>query len=233
MTTTFLGAQAGAWFLPVIAGAALADSINPCAFSILFLSIAFLFSLGKERKFVLIAGGLYIFGIAAVYMAIGVGLLKVLSIFAVPNFLGRVGAGILITYSIIGLLNEFFPKFPLRLKIPTESHDSIAKFIHRGTMPAAIGLGILVGLFEFPCTGGPYLFALALLHDHATFWTGFGYLLIYNLIFVLPLIVILLVSTNRVVLERVDRLRKIETKRGRIVLDAVLLAVGLILLVVL
>ena len=63
MITNFLAAHASSWFLPVIAGAAVADSINPCAFSILFLSIAFLFSLNKDRKYILKAGGLYIFGI--------------------------------------------------------------------------------------------------------------------------------------------------------------------------
>jgi len=221
------------WFLPVIMGAAAADSINPCAFSILFLSVTFLFSMNKDRAYILKAGGLYIFGIGLIYILIGVGMLKVLSLFAVPNVLGKVGAGILVLYSIVSLLGELFPNFPLKLKIPTESHATIAKIIHKGTMPASFLLGVLVGLFEFPCTGGPYLFVLSLLHDQATFWSGFGYLLIYNLIFVSPLIAILLFSTNRIVLEKVDRLRRIETKKGRLVLDLVLLAIGVALLVTL
>lgn len=231
MITSYLAAHVGTWFLPVIMGAAVADSINPCAFSILFLSIAFLFSLNKGRKYILAAGGLYILGIGLVYTAIGVGILQVLSIFAVPNIMGKIGAGLLVAYSVIGLVNEFFPAFPLKLKMPTESHATLARFIHRATMPAAFLLGVLVGLFEFPCTGGPYLFVLSLLHDQTTFWTGFGYLVLYNIVFVLPLVVILGVATNRAVLERVDRLRKIESKKGRIILDAVLLLVGLLLII--
>jgi cytochrome c-type biogenesis protein len=221
------------WFLPVIMGAAAADSINPCAFSILFLSIAFLFSINKDRAYILKAGGLYIFGIGLIYILIGVGMLKVLSLFAIPNVLGKVGAGILVLYSLISLINELFPSFPLKFKIPTESHATIAKIIHRGTMPAAFLLGVLVGLFEFPCTGGPYLFVLSLLHDQATFWSGFGYLLIYNVIFVSPLVLILLFSTNRAILEKVDRLRRIETKKGRLVLDLILMATGLALIITL
>lgn len=222
----------GNWFLPVIAGAAIADSLNPCAFSILFLSIAFLMSLGKERKFILMAGGLYIFGIALVYTLIGVGILKVLSFFSIPNVIGVIGAWILVAYSGIGIINEFFPSFPIKLKIPRKSHETLGKTLHKATIPTALLLGILVGLFEFPCTGGPYLFVLSLLHDQTTFWVGFMYLLVYNLIFVLPLIIILLVSTNKTVLTKVDALRRLETKKSRVFLNIALLAVGLFLLVV-
>ena len=88
-------------------------------------------------------------------MLIGVGILRVLSAFAMPNVLGKVGAAILVAYSLIGLLNEFFPAFPIKLKIPAQSHQTLARFIHKASLPAAFALGVLVGLFEFPCTGGP------------------------------------------------------------------------------
>lgn len=90
MILNFLSAYADGWFLPVIIISAIIDSVNPCAFSILFLTLTFLFSLGKERKFILLAGGLYILGIALVYTLIGVGALQVLSIFNLPNGLAKV-----------------------------------------------------------------------------------------------------------------------------------------------
>lgn len=233
MPLDYLIHPAGSWFLPVIMGAALADSINPCAFSILFLSITFLFSLGKDRRYILSAGGLYILGIAFVYTLIGVGMLKVLSIFSVPNILGKIGALVLVGYSLVSILGELLPDFPLKLKIPTESHPTIARMIHKGTKPAALALGVLVGLFEFPCTGGPYLFVLSLLHDKATFWSGFCYLILYNIIFVLPLVIILMVSTTKTILEKADRIRKIKSKKGRIILDTILFLVGLTLFITL
>ncbi len=214
------------WFLPIIAGAAVADSLNPCAFSILFLTVVFLFSLGKDRRFVLAAGGVYILGIALVYTLIGIGILQVLSVFAVPNFMAKIGAVILIAYSLIAILNEFFPAFPLKLKIPERGHPVMGKIIHRASVPAAFLLGIVVGLFEFPCTGGPYLFVLSLLHDQKTFWSGFGYLIAYNAIFVLPLVVMLVMAASKTVLEKINRLRKLETRKARIVLDFALLAIG-------
>ena len=215
------------WFLPVILSAAIIDSINPCAFSILFLTITFLFSLEKDRKFILKAGGLYVFGIFLVYTLIGVGLLQVLSILNIPNGLAKIGAVILIAYCVIGIINEFFPKFPIKLKIPASSHQTLAKVIHKASVPATFFLGVLFGLFEFPCTGGPYLFVLGLLHDQANFWKGFAYLVLYNIVFVAPLIVILLVSVNKAVLEKLDRLRRLETKKSRLVLLLVLLAIAI------
>src|SRR3972149_6844283 len=53
----------GKWLLPLVVVAALIDSINPCAFSILILTIAFLFSVGKLRSSVLEIGSAYILGI--------------------------------------------------------------------------------------------------------------------------------------------------------------------------
>lgn len=230
-TATAAALHTNTWFIPVIIGAAAADSINPCAFSILFLSISFMFSLGRDRRSILKAGALYIAGIALVYMMIGVGILRVLSLFSVPNVLGKVGALILVGYSLVSLANELFPSFPIKLKIPADTHGVLARVIRVATMPAAFLLGALVGLFEFPCTGGPYLFVLSLIHDQKTFWAGFGYLLVYNFIFVAPLIVILALSTTKKALDKAERLRRLESKKGRLAFDLVLLGVGLALFI--
>src|SRR3990167_3046130 len=61
----------GKWLLPLIGISALIDSINPCAFSILILTIAFLFSIGQLRTRVIQIGGIYIFGIFLSYILIG------------------------------------------------------------------------------------------------------------------------------------------------------------------
>lgn len=229
MFSSYLATNGDGFFLPVIIFSALVDSINPCAISVLFLTITFLFSLGKNRKFVLLSGGVYILAIMIVYTLIGLGVLKALSFFNVPNIMAKVGAVILLIYSAIGLANEFLPNFPIKLKIPENTHATIAKVLHKGSIPAFFFLGMLVALFEFPCTGGPYLFVLTLLHDYTNFWKGFWYLIIYNFIFVLPLILILAFATNRFMIEKIDKLRRLETKKARVVLLLVLIVFGLII----
>ncbi len=229
MFSNFLTTNEHGFFLPVIIVSALIDSINPCAISILFLTITFLFSLGKNRKFVLLSGGAYILAIAIVYMLIGLGTLQALSLFNIPNVMAKIGALILLFYSIIGLINEFFPSFPIKLKIPDSTHKTFAKVISIGSIPAFLALGALVAMFEFPCTGGPYLFVLSLLHDYESFWRGFWYLIIYNFVFVLPLILILLFATNKIMAEKIDKLRRLETKKSRVILLLVLVIFGLII----
>src|SRR3989344_2820796 len=77
----------GKLLLPLVAVSALIDSINPCAFSILLLTIAFLVSIGKLRSKILAIGGVYILGVFLAYMAIGLGLLGTLHIFSTPHFM--------------------------------------------------------------------------------------------------------------------------------------------------
>jgi len=228
MFSNYLTASAHG-FLPVIMISALIDSINPCALSVLFLTITFLFSLGKNRKFVLLSGSVYILAIAIIYTMIGLGALQTLNFFNVPNIMAKIGASILLFYSIIGLLNEFFPSFPIKLKIPDSTHLTLAKVINKGSIPAFFILGALVALFEFPCTGGPYLFVLSLLHDYANFWKGFWYLILYNFVFVLPLILILAFATNKIMIEKIDKLRRLETKKARVILLFILIAFGLVI----
>lgn len=219
----------GKWLLPLIGIAALIDSINPCAFSILLLTIAFLFSLGKMRSGILKIGSFYILGLFAVYILIGLGILQALHIFNTPHFMAKLGATLLILFGLINLAGHYFPKFPVKLKIPDAVHNKIARLIEVGSLPTAFFLGVLVGLCEFPCTGGPYLLVLGLLHDQATYLKGLGYLLIYNLIFILPLAVILLIASEQSLLEKVQQWRKKNTSGMKLWSSLAMIGLGIII----
>jgi cytochrome c biogenesis protein CcdA len=204
--------EGGTWLLPLIAVAALIDSINPCAFSVLLVTIAFLLSIGKIRTSVLAIGGAYILGIFLVYLVIGLGLLQTLHIFDTPHFMAKVGASLLIALGLINIIKEFYPAFPLKLGIPQAAHQKIAVLMEKASVPTAVALGVLVGLCEFPCTGGPYLMVLGLLHDYATYYTGAAYLVMYNLIFILPLVLILLIASDQTLLAKVQAWQQGERK---------------------
>ncbi len=222
MKTGNLGTQAlwdlsggGTWLLPLVGTAALIDSINPCAFSILLVTIAFLLSIGKLRSSVLGIGAAYIFGIFLVYLMIGLGLLQTLHIFDTPHFMAKVGASLLIALGLINLANEFFPSFPVKLAIPHAAHGKMATLMEKTSVPTAVVLGGLVGLCEFPCTGGPYLMVVGLLHDHLTYYAGVAYLLLYNLLFVLPLVIILLIASDKALLGKVQQWQQSRKKSMR------------------
>lgn len=222
----------GKKLFPLVTISALIDSINPCAFSILLLTIAFFFSLGSARSSILKIGGIYIFGIFTAYFLIGLGILGSLHLFNTPHFMGKLGAILLIVLGVINLINGFFPKFPVKLQIPHVAHSTLARFMEKGSIPAIFILGILVGLCEFPCTGGPYLMILGLLHDHKTYYSGVGYLVWYNVLFILPLAVLLFIASDRALLEKVQDWRKNNTRRMRLWGGIITIILGIVILIV-
>jgi len=125
------------------------------------------------------------------------------------------GLALLIVLGLINITKEFVPAFPIRLGIPHAAHQKIAVLMEKASVPTAVVLGGLVGLCEFPCTGGPYLLVLGLLHDHATYFTGVGYLIMYNLIFILPLVLILLIASDQALLAKVQAWQQGERKAMR------------------
>jgi cytochrome c biogenesis protein CcdA len=219
----------GKWLLPLVLVSALLDSINPCAFSVLLLTIAFLFSVGKLRSNMLKIGAVYIFGVFLVYILIGLGILQVLHLFNTPHFMAKFGAILLAVLGLINLINEYFPAFPIKLKIPSASHHAMAELMEKATFPTAFLLGVLVGICEFPCTGGPYLMILGLLHDQVTFYSGLMHLFLYNLIFVSPLAVILLVATEKSLFEKVGQWKKTNTRGMKLWSGIAMIILGIII----
>lgn len=224
--------DSGQWLLPLVLVSALLDAINPCAFAILLLTLAFLYSIGRLRNNVLRIGGIYIFGIFTAYILIGLGLLQAFHLFNTPNFMGRLGAGLVIVLGAINIAGYLWPAFPLKLKIPSVSHKKIADLMEKASVPTAFLLGLLVGLCEFPCTGGPYLMVIGLLHDQATFLTGAMYLVLYNLVFVLPLVIVLLIAADRALIEKVQKWRSENMKQSRLVAGIVMILLGLIIFII-
>src|SRR3989338_9936600 len=187
----------GTWLLPLVLIAAILDSVHPCSFSILLITIAFLFGMQVSRKKILQLGGTYVVGIFMAYFLIGLGLLKVLHLFNTPHFMWKLGATLLILFGIVNLLNRFFPNMPFKLTMPSVAHKPMAALMEKTTAVAVFALGLLVGICQFPCMGGPYLMVIGLLHDQVTYATGFWYLVLYNVILIVPLVLVLWVAADK------------------------------------
>jgi cytochrome c biogenesis protein CcdA len=116
------------------------------------------------------------------------------------------------------------------LAIPESRKGVIEKYIREASVPAAFILGVLVGIFELPCTGGIYLAILGLMSKTVTFSEGLPYLILYNFIFVLPLIAILLIVSFGLSPETVNSWR-VENRRGlRLGIGLAMIAIGLVML---
>ncbi len=172
--------------------AALIDSINPCAFGVLIFLLATMFSMASSKR-ALKFGLMYVFIIFLVYFLVGLGIMKVISEYSSIMGYVIVVAGILVFVGgLIEIKDFFWYGKGFSLKIPLKMKPKLEKITKKGTLTAVILLGIVVALVELPCTGGIYLAILSLMHVNNSF--GVSYLLLYNIIFVLPLIIMVLLA---------------------------------------
>src|SRR3972149_3109790 len=214
-------------FLVITAG--LLDSFNPCAIAVLLIFMALMLTLKKERKTIIILGISYIFAVYLTYFAIGLGLLKTMFLFNLPTIFSRIVGSVLIGWGLWSLKDYFFPKLPFRLSLSLKSREIVAGFAERFSVPATLLMGFLVAIFGFPCTGGIYIATLALLASQETYFKGLLYLLLYNLMFVLPLIIIFAAATNRLVAEKLIDLNEKNQRLFRLIIGLITMVLGLAL----
>lgn len=193
--------------LPLVAGAAFIDSINPCAVAVLLFLIAFLLAIKMPKKRMLLIGGIYILTIMTVYIAAGFGLLRFIGYFNLHYLANYVAAAFLIIAGLISVKDFWWYGKGISLKIPDHIKPRVEKYLTKATIPSVIIAGVVVAAVELPCTGEVYLGILSLMSKEATFASSVFYLILYNIIFVLPLVVILLLSAAGLNVERIEQIR--------------------------
>jgi cytochrome c biogenesis protein CcdA len=215
--------------IPILIGAAVIDSINPCAFGVLIFLLAYLVKTSKSKNKLLVHGLVYIFAVFLTYLLAGILLLPIIS------GLGRLSLSL---YAIIGSLvilagllelKDFFwyGKGPSLTLLPGAS-ERIKMYANRisGNIASAFLLGVFVAFVELPCTGAVYLAILSVMSLSGVDATTVGWLIVYNLIFVLPLIVILFAFYKGLSAEKIEEWRKRNRAWMRLAIGLVLLFLG-------
>lgn len=212
--------------LPAVVVSALVDSVNPCAFAVILLLLAFLFTLRQARGRVLMLGAVYIGVIFVVYFAIGLGLMQAVRISSDPHFVARLGGWLLIGLGAVNIQEWLWPDTPLKLHMPASAHSKVNSLLKKASIPATIAVGFIVGLCTFPCSGGVYVSINTLLAAKTTYAWGLGYLTLYNFLFVLPLIGILLVVGNRTTAKQLAQWERRHALRLRLWFGLVMMVLG-------
>jgi cytochrome c biogenesis protein CcdA len=197
--------------LTVVILAGLADGVNPCAFTVLLLFITSLVAAAQARgieaadalrRRIVGLGTIYIGSVFLTYLALGVGVLSVAELLTQRHLAARLGAVVAIALGLWMLKDYFLPDVGLRLTAPAAVAGWARASARRATVPALVAGGVLIGLCTVPCSGAIYLAVLSLLAAQSRALAGFGYLVLYNGIFVLPLVAILLAASARPTLNR-------------------------------
>jgi cytochrome c biogenesis protein CcdA len=178
---------------------ALTDSINPCALSVLLMMlIAIATYHPKDRKQILWAGIAFVGAVFITYFIYGLLIVRAFQfIQAISGIRIYLYKGLGIVAIILGLLElkDFFFYKPgsIATEMPLIFRPKVQQIIARVTSPmGAFVLGMFVTLFLLPCTIGPYIILGGML-SYGQFVTALPYLSVYNLIFILPMVVIILI----------------------------------------
>jgi cytochrome c biogenesis protein CcdA len=230
-------------FLPAltplgVVGAGLLDGINPCAFTVLLLLIAALLATMQAgnagtvavRARVVLLGSVYVAAVFVTYLALGVGVLAVGRTFTASHLPSRIGALVAVVLGLWMLKDVFLPGLGPRLEAPHGMTKRAHTIARKATIPSLVLGGVLIGLCTVPCSGAVYLAVLSLLAAQSEPLTAYAYLVVYNLLFVLPLILILVVASARGVLARLARWQERNRERVRFAIGTSVVGLGLALL---
>ncbi len=217
--------------LPLVIGAASVDAINPCAFAVLIVLMTAVL-LSKKRQTALLSGIAFSFAIFISYFLMGLGIYKALSLAKFSDWFIKLIAVLSI---VIGLLNikdyVNYGGFGFKMEVPDSWRPKLRNLITSVSSPyAAFGIGIIVSLFLLPCTSGPYVVILGMLSQKSEFWRAVMWLLLYNFIFILPMLIITLVVYKGMSPSRLEKVRQSRLKLLHLIAGLIMIGMGVVIL---
>ena len=219
--------------LSIVIISAAVDSINPCAIGVLILMVSVVLSGKGSMRKLLFLGSLYIGAIFVTYLVAGLGLIYFLS--SVPLYVAEYLALLVGSFVIIAGLLEIKDFFwygkGFSLQIPPVFAAMIHKYSQNVTVPGVIFLGCFISAVELPCTGAPYLAIITLLSLNFDIY-AFMLLVLYNIIFVLPLIIILLLVAGGMKVSKIKKWKQANKGYMRFAIGFMLVALGWLLILI-
>ena len=188
----------------VLAG--LIDGINPCAFATIIFFASYLAISRRPRRDLIIVGLAFALGVFITYLMVGLGAMSLLSLMSSIRWLGQalytLMAAACLALAVISLHDLVQARrgrlHDMKLNLPDRMRERIKGRIRAASgayVGAAFVSGLIVSLMELACTGQVYLPTIS-------FMVGIPemrgravlYLVLYNLMFIVPLIAVLLLT---------------------------------------
>ncbi len=209
--------------------AAFIDSLNPCAIGVLIVLITTILSFYENKKKLITVGFIYILAVYASYLMAGFGLLYFIYKLQLASIIGLVVGMVVILFGFVEIKDFFWYGKGFSLKIPESQKEKIKKRMEKITISGAIILGFIVSAIELPCTGGPYLAITTLLAKNFSA-KALYYLMFYNFVFVLPLIVIILLAYVGVSVAKISEWKNQQRAYMRLFTGLLMVGLGAVLI---
>lgn len=195
------------WLTVVFAG--LVDGLNPCAFATLIFFVSYLTLSGRTGKEVILVGLSFTMGVFLAYLVIGFGFYKVLDLLG--GLLDTIANVVYALTAVLCLVLAFFSfrdflkarsgkLDDLSLKLPENMRKRINAVIRKGRgkqtyILGAFVTGLVISLLELACTGQVYLPTIIFVSSMPELrLRAIFYLILYNLLFILPLVVVFILA---------------------------------------
>lgn len=170
----------------------LMNGLNPCALGLMMTFLGYLMVFGgkkKNDKNILVLGGLYLFGVIVTYLLLGLVFYNLAYVLQRSVWIGAVKYVLASIIFVFGLMQIFGVELPM----PRKFSVWLEKLMKKINGPVSILVGGLTAIISAPCTLPVYV-------GTATVLAGSGmepvktlfYFIYYNLLFVLPLLVVLI-----------------------------------------
>jgi hypothetical protein len=181
------------------------DSFNPCAFFILIFLLNLLLYARSRKRMILIGGIFIIFSglLYAIFMFVLLGLLFTLNQYLL--FITIIAGSVALILGLINIKDFFFYKKGASLSIPESKKPGIYKQMRSlvknpkitASIIGTIILALTINFYELLCTLGlPWVFTTRLEDllntNQITLSESFFYIIFYNVVYVIPLILIVL-----------------------------------------
>lgn len=216
----------------VIAGL---DSFNPCAFFVLFALLGLLVH-AHSRTRMLFIGAIFVFFSGFIYFIFMAAWLNLFLIMGQVTIITTVAGLIALIMAIINIKDYFAFKTGVSLTIPESAKPKLFDRMRRlmrstSVVSMVIGaavLAIAANSYELLCTAGfPMVFTRILTLNDLPVATYYAYLALYNIIYVIPLAIIVILFTwtlgKRQLSEQQGRLLKLLSGTMMLGLSSVLL----------
>jgi cytochrome c biogenesis protein CcdA/glutaredoxin len=210
--------------IPAVISAAVVDAINPCAFAVLIILMTTILASGIRKK-ALFAGLAFSVSIYISYFLMGLGLFSAIRAAGITHIFYWVVAFLAVIVGLFNLKDYLWYGKWFVMEIPRTWRPKMKTLIKGITsVPGAFLIGFVVSLFLLPCTSGPYIVILGLLAKAATRNYAIALLLLYNFIFVLPMLIITaaiffgFTTTEKAELWRTKKLKVLHLIAGIIIL---------------
>lgn len=184
--------------LPILTATALANGLNPCGIGMLITFLGYLLVFGgrgKEKGWLIKTGMVYIGTVFVTYLLLGLMFYQAafyMQRWWLAGAFKQILGGVMVIGGLIQLKDVFWQDSPIHLRMPKVGFEKISKLMAKTSTGVTILIGILTTVFSTPCMLPLYVGTTAVIaRSGLPMISVLGYFLYYNLIFILPLIVIL------------------------------------------